>query len=170
MLLAIPNPCRFHWADILEGRELLRAARRRHRLRDGQDLAEVRFDQMHHYGNPLLAAWGRQSRDFVRLLDEFDDAEQAKSRFDLNRIDLFDDEEPPGTSLLSQVQQQIRDLEPLDGKARPPVPAYDQSIVFHIAHGPVRELEVLHDQLLELLAQPPLSRLPSGRYGPATSS
>ncbi len=155
VLLAIPNPCRFHWADILEGRELLRAARRRHPLRDGRDLAEVGFDQMHHYGNPLLAAWGRQSRDFVRLLDEFDDAEQAKSRFDLNRIDLFDDEEAPGESLLSQVQQQIRDLEPLDGKVRLPVPACDKSIVFHIAHGPVRELEVLHDQLLELLAQPP---------------
>ena len=162
VLLAIPNPCRFHWADILEGRELLRAARRRHPLRDDRDLATVGFDQMHHYGNPLLAAWGRQSRDFVRLLDEFDDAEQATSRFDLNRIDLFDDAEPAGASLLSQVQQQIRDLEPLDGKAHPPVPASDKSIVFHIAHGPVRELEVLHDQLLELLAQAP-DRSSTGR-------
>ncbi len=161
VLLAVPNPCRFHWADILEGRELLRAAQRRHRLRDGRDLGKVGFDQMHRFGNPLLAAWGRQSRDFVRLLDEFDDAEQAKSRFGLNRIDLFDDEEPSGGSLLSQVQQDIRDLEPLDGKARPPVPECDKSIVFHIAHGPVRELEVLHDQLLELLAQPPAG--PSGK-------
>ena len=35
---------------------------------------------------------------------------------------------------------------------RPPVPAADRSIVFHLAHSPVRELEILHDQLLALLA------------------
>jgi len=154
VLLAIPNPCRFHWADIIEGHELLRTAQRRHRLRHDRDLALVELEKMHLYGNPLLAAWGRQSRDFVRLLDEFDDAEQATSRFSLPRIDLFDHEEPAGDSILSQVQQQIRDLEPLGGPMLPPVPASDRSIVFHIAHGPVRELEVLHDQLLELLAQP----------------
>ena len=38
VLLAIPNPCRFHWADILDGREWLRITRRRHPLREGRDL------------------------------------------------------------------------------------------------------------------------------------
>ncbi|MDE2120369.1 MAG: exodeoxyribonuclease V subunit gamma, partial [Betaproteobacteria bacterium] len=27
VVVAVPNPCRFHWADIVEGRELLRASR-----------------------------------------------------------------------------------------------------------------------------------------------
>src|SRR5690606_24311725 len=29
ILLAVPNPCRFHWADAIDGRELLRMQRRR---------------------------------------------------------------------------------------------------------------------------------------------
>ena len=79
VLLAIPNPCRFHWADIIEGRELLRMNRRRHPLRNGRDLAAVSLEEMHAHGHPLLAAWGRQGRDFVRQLDAFDDALPRRS-------------------------------------------------------------------------------------------
>ena len=74
VLLAMPNPCRFHWADIIQGRELLRMNRRRHPLRNGRDLAAVSLEEMHAHAHPLLAAWGRQGRDFVRQLDAFDDA------------------------------------------------------------------------------------------------
>jgi exodeoxyribonuclease V gamma subunit len=85
VLLAIPNPCRFHWADIMDGREWLRSARRRLPLREGRDLQVLGLEQMHLHAHPLLAAWGRQARDFVRQLDAFDDAEQAKARFSLPR-------------------------------------------------------------------------------------
>jgi exodeoxyribonuclease V gamma subunit len=58
---------------------------------------------------------------------------------------------PPGTDcLLNQLQDDIRDLRPL-GLTRdtwPPVAPGDDSIRFHIAHSPQREVEVLHDQLL----------------------
>ncbi len=111
VLLAVPNPCRFHWADIIEGRELLRFDRRRHPLRGGRDLAGLGLDEMHAHAHPLLAAWGRQGRDFVRQLDAFDDALVAQQRFALNRIDLFSD--GPGATLLEQVQAHIRDLLPL---------------------------------------------------------
>ena len=153
VLLAVPNPCRFHWADIIEGRELLRIEQRRLPLRKGTDLAGLGLDQMHAHAHPLLAAWGRQGRDFVRQLDAFDDALQARQRFALNKLDLFDEGE--GGTLLQQVQERIRDLVPLAEHG--PAGALDEadrSIVFHIAHGPVRELEVLHDQLLALLAEP----------------
>ena len=43
------------------------------------------------------------------------------------------------------------------------IAAADQSIVFHKAHGLVRELEVLHDQLLQWLAEP----VAAGRPAPA---
>ncbi len=160
VLLAVPNPCRYHWADIIDGRELLQMARRRHPLRQGLDLAAVGLEEMHGHAHPLLAAWGRQGRDFVRQLDAFDDALAAQQRFALTRVDLFDD--GPGTTLLQQVQARIRDLVPLHEhaviNATAAIDAADRSIVFHVAHSAQREVEILHDQLLELLAQPPLGR------------
>ncbi len=152
VVLAIPNPCRYHWADIIDGRELLRAERRRQPLREGLDLAALSLEQMHAHAHPLLASWGRQGRDFVRQLDAFDDVVQAQERFNVSKVDLFD--EAPGHNLLTQVQAHIRDLLPLAEHPRPSLAADDRSIVFHIAHSAQREVEILHDQLLDLLAQP----------------
>jgi exodeoxyribonuclease V gamma subunit len=117
VLLAVPDPCRFHWVDIAEG-------------------------------HPLLAAWGRQARDFVRALDGLD----AQGGVD-QRIALYD--EAPGTTLLARVQAAVRDLVPPAEMDRTPPAADDRSLVFHVAHGPMREVEILHDQLLHLLAHPP---------------
>ncbi|MFO1270032.1 MAG: exodeoxyribonuclease V subunit gamma, partial [Rubrivivax sp.] len=160
VLLAVPNPCRHHWADLIEGRELLRAERRRHAHRGGIDLAPIAArtpEALHAHGHPLLAAWGRQSRDFIRQLDAYDDAQLARERFAPPRIDLFDEggAEGRGGTLLQQVQARIRDLVPLAEHDHAPVPPEDRSIVFHQAHSAQREVEVLHDQLLELLARPP---------------
>ena len=153
VILAIPNPCRFYWGDIMDGRELLNAQRRRQPLRDGIELSSLPLEDMHVHAHPLLAAWGRQGRDFVRQLDVFDDAEMAKEHFDLARIDMFDDaEEDHHTSLLKQVQNRIRDLTPLNEHPKVEIQPQDHSVVFNSAHSTVRELEVLHDQLLHLLA------------------
>ena len=152
VLLAVPNPCRYHWADIIDGRELLRFERRRQPLRRERELSAVPLQDMHAHGHPLLAAWGRQCRDFVRQLDAFDDAQTSRQRFQLPRIDLFD--EAPGETLLQQVQAAVRDLLPLAEHAQQAVAAPDRSIVFHVAHSAQREVEILHDQLLRLLAQP----------------
>lgn len=151
VLMAVPNPCRYHWADIIDGRELLRAARHRHASRGGKDLSVLPMQDMHAHGHPLLAAWGRQGRDFVRQLDNFDDVQEARQRFDVPRVDLFDD--GPGLSLLEQVQAAIRDLVPLCEHTQIDVDADDRSIVFHVAHGAHREVEILHDQLLDLFAK-----------------
>ncbi len=153
VLLAIPNPCRYHWADIIQGRELLQIERRRHPLRKGRNLAAVSLEEMHAHAHPLLAAWGRQGRDFVRQLDAFDDALEAQQRFAVSKVDLFDD--GPGDTLLQQVQARIRDLVPVAEHPADEADPADRSIVFHIAHSAQREVEILHDQLLELLAHPP---------------
>ena len=77
-------------------------------------MADVPLEDMHAHAHPLLAAWGQQSRDFIRQLDVFDDAEQCRREFYLVRSDLFDDaEDDEQTSLLQQVQNRIRDLTPL---------------------------------------------------------
>lgn len=153
VMLAIPNPCRFYWGDIMEGRELLQSPRRRQPLRHGRDLADLPLEDMHAHAHPLLAAWGRQGRDFIRQLDVFDDAAQTRQQFELARLDLFDESDDDGqTPLLQQVQNRIRDLVPLSEHVPHHIAASDQSIVFHTGHSPVRELEILQDQLLQLLA------------------
>ncbi len=149
VLLAVPNPCRFYWGDIIEGRELLRAAYKRQQHRNGSDLSEIPVEQLHAHSHPLLASWGRQGRDFVRMLDEFDNGEGAQ--FGNLRIDLFSDDEPE--TLLGQVQAAVRDLLPLSEHPHTPPPLGDRSIEFHIAHSAQREVEVLHDQLLSWFAE-----------------
>ena len=153
VMLAIPNPCRFYWGDIMDGRELLQSMRRRQPPRAGVDLALLPLEDMHAHAHPLLAAWGRQGRDFVRQLDVFDDAVQSKNQFELARLDLFDEsEEAPGTPLLKQLQNRIRDLVPLKEHIPLVIAGEDRSLVFHSAHSKIRELEVLHDQLLLALS------------------
>ncbi|MET0505859.1 MAG: exodeoxyribonuclease V subunit gamma, partial [Luteibacter sp.] len=74
VVLVVMNPCRHYWADIVDDRELLRAERRRQELKPGMPTLPSDTD-MHLYANPLLAAWGKQGRDYIRLLDEFDHPE-----------------------------------------------------------------------------------------------
>jgi exodeoxyribonuclease V gamma subunit len=154
VLLAVPNPCQYHWGDIIEGRELLTAAYRRHQPRNGSNLAEVPVEELHAHSHPLLASWGRQGRDFVRMLDEFDGEHGGK--FGNMRVDLFN-EGDEGT-LLSQVQAAVRDLLPLSEHPHVPPGPGDRSIEFHIAHSAQREVEVLHDQLLSWFARDPALR------------
>jgi len=156
VMLAVPNPCQYHWGDIIDGREWLQAERRRHVYR-GEALARLPLAQMHLHSPTLLAAWGRQGRDFIRQLDAFDDLQAAQQVTQWPRLDFFDDVPgEDGTRLLTQLQRRIRDLEPSSGGAAPqPLAAGEQSLVFKIAHSPVRELEVLHDQLLQWFHTPP---------------
>jgi exodeoxyribonuclease V gamma subunit len=156
VMLAVPNPCQYHWGDIIDGREWLQAERRRHAYRE-QALAGLPLAQMHLHAPTLLAAWGRQGRDFIRQLDAFDDLQAAQQVTQWPRLDFFDDVPgEDGTRLLTQLQRRIRDLEPSSGGAAPlTLVTGDPSLVFKIAHSPVRELEVLHDQLLQWFHTPP---------------
>ncbi|MGI4849115.1 MAG: exodeoxyribonuclease V subunit gamma, partial [Janthinobacterium lividum] len=148
VLVAVPNPCQFYWGDIIDGRDLLKAAQKRQQSRTSLDLATVAPEELHAHSHPLLAGWGRQGRDFVRLLDEFDNPEGTLARHAGLRIDLFT--ETQGETLLQQTQAAIRDLLPL---AEHPGfhDSEDRSIEFHVAHSAQREVEVLHDRLLGML-------------------
>ncbi|MBB3221473.1 exodeoxyribonuclease V subunit gamma [Pseudoduganella umbonata] len=154
VIVAVPNPCRFYWGDIIDGRDLLRAARRRHPQRNGIDLAQVPIEALHAHSHPLLASWGRQGRDYIRMLDEFDEASGAEAGH--LRVDLFSDGD--GATLLEQLQGAVRDMLPLSEHHFPVPDRDDRSIVFHIAHSVQREVEVLHDQLLARFAADPALR------------
>lgn len=152
VLLCVHNPCRYYWADIIEHKELLRAERRRQQLKVRMP-ATLKSEDLHLYANPLLAAWGKQGRDYIRLLDEWDDPERYRAWF--QNIDLFEDYgQPKERTLLQQIQQAILDLESLPQvPGERPVIRPDGSLVFHCAHSPQREVEILHDQLLALFAE-----------------
>ena len=158
VLMCVHNPCEHFWADIVADQDLLRAERnRQHRRPDGRP-ADLSAEAMHLHAHPLLAAWGKQGRDFISLLDEHDE-EAARTAYQDHfqaigqRIDLFQSDADPHqvSTLLAQLQDDIRDLRPLTETRDhwPPVnPREDGSIRFHLAHSPQREVEILHDQLL----------------------
>ena len=163
VLMCVHNPCAHYWADIVADQDLLRAQRSRQQRRHGAP-ATMDDAQLHLHAQPLLAAWGKQGRDFIGLLDEYDSAE-ARERYTAHftgigqRIDLFESDD--ASTMLQQLQDDIRDLRPLpesrelwgavDANA-------DHSIRFHVAHSPQREVEVLHDQLLAAFAADPTLR------------
>jgi exodeoxyribonuclease V gamma subunit len=148
VVLFVNNPCQHYWADIIEDKELLKAASRRQKYKDNQ-ATNGSITDLHQYANPLLAAWGKQGRDYIRLLDAFDDQSIYKDwGWPDNKIDLFEAYGHSGhRSLLQQIQDAILDLQPVPEKPHS-LNQPDQSLEFHIAHSRQREVEILHDQLL----------------------
>ncbi|WP_447893828.1 exodeoxyribonuclease V subunit gamma [Vreelandella sp. GE22] len=165
IVLCVHNPCQYYWADIIEHKDLLRASRYRQRRKEGMPEAlDVlgtgdATEALHLHAQPLLAAWGKQGRDYLRLIDEHDDTGDYQSLFEQRalRIDMFEPFCQGEGTLLSQLQDDIRELRPV-GETREhwgAPSAEDDSIVFHIAHGPQREVEILHDQLLAAFSEDP---------------
>ena len=160
VLMAVHNPCQHYWRDIVAGKDLLRARHSRQTPRPGLP-ADLSDDQMHRHAHPLLAAWGKQGRDFIGLLDEVDSNElraayQPQLAAIGQRIDLFDS--PGRHSLLHQLQDDILELRPIhESRTEWPAvdPATDTSIRFHLAHSPQREVEILHDLLLDAFNRDP---------------
>ncbi|ULR91018.1 exodeoxyribonuclease V subunit gamma [Comamonas sp. B21-038] len=158
VLLCVHNPCRHHWSDIVADKDLLRHQYRRQQ-RKGSMQGLIHDDDLHQHAHPLLAAWGKQGRDYIHLIDEFDQPDQYAallSPVNGGRIDLFGEAEP--RHMLAQLQDDILDLRPLaESRALWPAvdPAQDGSIRFQTAHSPQREVEVLHDQLLARLGADP---------------
>ncbi|WP_202370272.1 exodeoxyribonuclease V subunit gamma [Pseudomonas sp. MWU318] len=148
VLLCVHNPCRHHWADIVADKDLLRHQYKRQSRKNGMPIV-LDPETLHQHAHPLLAAWGKQGRDYINLLDSYDDPNSYRAAFRDGRIDLFSETQPQ--NLLNQLQDDILELRPLDETREhwPPVDlTQDESIRFHIAHSAQREVEILHDQLL----------------------
>ncbi len=151
VLLCVHNPSQHHWGDIVADRDLLRHDYRRQSRRPDMP-ATLDEDALHAHGHPLLAAWGKQGRDYLNLLDVYDDPDRYRDAIGdvaAGRIDLFASGRTD--TLLSQLQDDIFALRPLRETRETWAPidaAEDTSVRFHIAHSPQREVEILHDQLL----------------------
>jgi exodeoxyribonuclease V gamma subunit len=151
VILFVTNPCQHYWADIIEDKELLKAENRRQAKKPSMENVSLSDEELHLYANPLLAAWGKQGRDYIRLLDQFDERDAYQNwNWTDNKIDWFEDyAEDENACLLHKLQQTILDLEPIPTK-KTKLTQTDNSISFHIAHSPQREVEILHNQLLAL--------------------
>ena len=150
VMLCVHNPCQFHWADIVEDKQLLRHEYRRQSRKAGFPEA-LSIEQLHQFAHPLLAAWGKQGRDYISLLDQYDELESYQAQFSNQgqRVDIFEDGKT--ATLLEQLHNDILHLRPLaDTQAAWPAVNLqnDDSLRFHITHSAQREVEVLHDQLL----------------------
>ncbi len=77
VLLCVHNPCRHYWGDIVADQDLLRE-RYRHNARHAQKppAASRGAADLQAHGHPLLAAWGKQGRDYIALLNHHDDPER----------------------------------------------------------------------------------------------
>ncbi|MBU0501104.1 MAG: exodeoxyribonuclease V subunit gamma [Gammaproteobacteria bacterium] len=130
--LFVPNPSLAYWGDIESERTLARL--RSHWERSGKPDVSAYYS----VGNALLASLGKVGRDFNELLQGLGAEEKELFR------------EPEGTRLLHRVQGDILNLRDRRATGQiTPSPACDPSIQVHACHGPLREVQVLHDRLLE---------------------
>lgn len=157
VIVCLQNPCRHYWGDLMDGHHFFRAPPRRTTADVSPSAQSARPEDIDPLDgpHPLLSAWGRQGRDLMRLLDEFDDSARFQADFTQNQLalDLFESPYDDGRvpSVLADLQDDVLELRSpreLLACQRTLDPAQDHSIRFHSAHSPLREVEILHDQLL----------------------
>ena len=119
------NPCPEYWADLQSEAKLVR-----------QRVLDPERALYAETGNPLLASWGQQGA--AQLMEQL--------KHDDN-LAFHVGEQRPGT-LLGRIQEDILHLrEPVDSGPLQP----DSSIVFAETHSRLREVEALHDALLDMI-------------------
>ncbi|WP_411704316.1 exodeoxyribonuclease V subunit gamma [Edaphovirga cremea] len=164
--LMFTNPCKYYWGDIQNYAFLakLQSRKRRHYLekmeqelfRDPQQAAQL-FNALgeQEVNNPLLASWGKLGRDHMFLLSQVDDIQEVHAFSDVER-----------GCLLHNIQQDMLDLEDhavvgmtpetlASSDSKIELDPEDRSISVHACHSPQREVEVLHDKLLQMLVDDP---------------
>jgi exodeoxyribonuclease V gamma subunit len=127
--LFLLSPAREYWADIVPEREMVRLTPEERSLRIE--------------GNPLLASLGKLGRDFSDLVIETGDIAEVQKEL------YF---EPAGASLLGMIQSDILNLRGAgEDTGKRPIDPDDGSVRINSCHSPMREVEVLYDNLLDLL-------------------
>ena len=142
------NPCEHYWGDIVSPKD-----KARHSIRQmlGKDDALQDADYL-EIGNPILSSLGKQGREFFELLQDYGHIAS----------DVREDFQPfEGDSALTFVKNDILNLthagEFLQPGMLPPrikLPE-KQSLQIHNCYSRLREVEVLHDQLLHIISDNP---------------
>ncbi|MFZ1987267.1 MAG: exodeoxyribonuclease V subunit gamma [Desulfatitalea sp.] len=132
----ILNPCRHFWFDIVSDHQMIRQ-------RAGKEQRDA-AEQLHmERGNRLLSSLGLLGQQFFNRVFQSD--AQVSEAF----------QDQPRNTLLGSIQQDILDLVDRPQAERTtsqsPIRA-DGSLRIHSCHSPMREVEILYDQLLDMLA------------------
>ncbi|QIW16497.1 exodeoxyribonuclease V subunit gamma [Pasteurellaceae bacterium RH1A] len=122
------SPSQYYWGNLIERKVWHKMA-----LKNNQPALEQE-------GNSLLAMWGKQGRDFLTTLVEREFNENVASVAD------------SAPHLLAEVKRNIFELEEKFAHDFHFDEA-DRSIQLHACHSPLREVEVLHNQLLNLFEE-----------------
>jgi exodeoxyribonuclease V gamma subunit len=148
------NPCREYWGDIVSEKQMHQIKKKYHRFADRD--AALHLEE----GNRLLASMGAHGKDFFTLINNFN--------FQVHEIY----KDSGCANMLCCIQSDILNLRErretpadatnqtnhLSGPSRPlpiRIEDSDTSIQVHCCHSPMREIEVLHDNLLAMFDQDP---------------
>jgi exodeoxyribonuclease V gamma subunit len=131
--LFLLNPCKHYWYDILSEQQISRV--RAFHSSDADHDQDLHLEQ----GNRLLASWGQQGKHFIHSIHQIEG--QIHEIFD----------EGPCRTLLHHIQDDILNLIDRPAQATELPINGDNSVQIHVCHSPMREVEVLYDQLLEML-------------------
>lgn len=137
------NPCAEYWDDIFSEKEISRILKKKLLSRKSKSATKtsLHLDQ----GNSLLSSWGKYGRDFLSRLHQHEPEEYS--------IPV----EYQTETLLSMLQSDILNLHERGTPDYPPLPVRpdDCSIQIHSCHSPMREVEILHDNILKLFKLKP---------------
>ncbi|QYK07417.1 exodeoxyribonuclease V subunit gamma [Shewanella mangrovisoli] len=153
------SPCQHYWGDIIDPRHRARMALQ---YAGKRQLAEQWEDKL-EVGNPLLANNGKMGRELLDMLLELP-PEHCDFGDDVYCEPCGDPNDPhANASMLAGVQYDILEMQTLDRVLGPDAELYkevanrrvltadDDSIQIKSCHSPLREVETLHDHLLDLL-------------------
>ncbi len=105
---------------------------------------DPRIIETGQFKNPLLQSMGQEGAKFMSLFSDYTNVD----------IKSVGESNTSKQSLFKSVQSDLRDDDSLSGH-KLTVPPADQSIQVHNCHSPMREVEVLYDQLLAILDENP---------------
>lgn len=129
----IVNPTQEYWSDIESEKRLIKL--------------KVEQQELSDIGNPLLASWGTQGRDFIGNLRSLEPYPLEQERFILPTQTL-----EPHSLMLKVIQADILNLHiPSADTIFPLELAEDYSVRVHSCHSPMREVQVLYDQILDAI-------------------
>ncbi len=154
--LFLMNPCREYWADIVSPRQIKEIQKKY--IKSNGITEELYLKE----GNRLLASMGALGRNFFSMI----------SGIDCQMFEQFKDHDEH--NILSEIQSDILNLKQRkfahlntvsdpetsgfyspSSVTDPPSRAFDSSIQIHSCHSPMREIEVLHDNLLAMFEEDP---------------
>ena len=134
--LFVMRPTPHWWGDARSEREERRARRKTR--------PSVQLDLQFERGHPLLSSLGKLGQDFLNLVTELNPAREH-AQFHA----------PTAETILAQIQRDIFELNDPAGSGKTAIAPDDHSLQFHSCHSPMREMEVLHDQMLDLFERQP---------------